>query len=240
MPTELLYLDQPYETKCESIVNRVEFTDLVVDKSLFYPTSFGQPNDRGEVIVDGKTFTIAEAWSDGLWVHLMSLYDPYPQDIAGKSVQQIVDWKVRLLHMRFRSAMFVVGGVAYTQLKCGSRMNQTYDDQSWIDILTETDLTEEMVKSLEAGANQIVQAGIPIKNKYISKQEFAADPVLMYYSKNKIPDYDKIRVAEIEGLPTQFDMGTQVKNTSEIGKITIKTTLVKGKISKRLALNLEI
>ncbi|MCL4342579.1 MAG: alanyl-tRNA editing protein [Candidatus Thermoplasmatota archaeon] len=240
MPTELLYLDRPYETECISTVTQVEFTDLVVDRSIFFPTGFGQPNDRGKVIIDGKEFVIAEAWSDGLFVHLMSLYDPYPQDIAGKSVKQVIDWNIRHIHMRFRSAMFLVAGIAYEKLKCLTRMNETYDDQSWIDLLTDKDLSDELVKDIEAAANEKMASALPITSRYISKEEFARNGTLMFLNKNSIPDYEKIRVTEIPGLATQFDMGIQVKNTSEIGKITIKTTLVKGKINKRLIINLAL
>ncbi|MCL4314258.1 MAG: alanyl-tRNA editing protein [Candidatus Thermoplasmatota archaeon] len=237
MPTELLYLDNTYGKECESTCTMVEFTDLVVDKSIFYPTSFGQPNDRGTVIIDGKSFEIVDTWIDGLWVHLMS-HDTYPQDIVGKKVSQKINWDLRYSRMRFRGAMFLISGIAYNEIKCTSRINQTYDDQSWVDLITDGDLTEDIVRNIEEKANQMVSAGLPITTRYITREEFGSNPDSMFLNKNQIPDYDRIRVTEIEGLPSQFDMGTQVANTSEIGKVTIKTTQIKGKLSKRLVVNL--
>lgn len=237
MPTELLYLDNPYGKECESTCTMVEFTDLVVDRSIFYPTSFGQPNDRGMVTIDGKNFEIVDSWIDGLWVHLMS-HDTYPQDIVGKKVIQKINWDLRYNRMRFRSAMFLISGIAYNEMKCTSRINQTYDDHSWVDLITDSDLTEDMVRNIEEKVNHMVSSKIPIKTRYITKQEFSSNAELMFLNKDQVPDYEKIRITDIEGLPMQFDMGTQVANTEEIGKVTIKTTQVKGKLSKRLVLNL--
>ncbi len=236
MATELVYLNDAYSTKCESKVAFVEFTDLVADRSVMVPSVDGQPNDRGKVTIDGKSFPIVDVWTDGTSVHLISL-DTYPQDITGHSVSQSVDWGVRHLHMRFRTALFILAGLAYKHFGAGSRINQTYDDQAWIDINVD-EMTEEMVKTLEEEANIYVSRKVAVSNRYLTKQEFTENSSLMAFSKGKVPDLDNTRICEIEGLPLQPDQGTQVKNTEEVGKISIKTSLVKGKISRRLTVTL--
>lgn len=236
MPTEHLYLEDSYGKQSESKAVMVEFTDLTVDKSIFFPTGEGQPNDRGYVEIEGKKYVIVDTWQDGVWVHLISL-DTYPQDIAGKNVNQFIDWDVRYIHMRHRSALYLLAGLAYRDHKAVTRINQTYDDQSWMDIYVD-DLTEEMVSKLVEDANQIVQQGQEIKNYYIERKEFEGNSQLMELSRGKVPDYERIRLCRIGDLPLQPDMGTQVRNTSEIGVINVKTSLVKGKISNRITITL--
>jgi alanyl-tRNA synthetase/misacylated tRNA(Ala) deacylase len=236
MGTEFLYISDPYGKECESKAVMVEFTDLVVDRSIMYPTSEGQPNDRGWVEIDGKRYDIVDVWIDGVWIHLMS-QDTYDQNIAGKVVFQHLDWDIRYVHMRFRSAMYLLSSLAYKNLNATTRINQTYDDNSWIDIYKD-DLTEENVKELENEANEIVSKGVEISNIYMSRDEFQNNPQLMDILKNRVPDMEKIRMFKIEGLPMIPDMGTQVKNTSEIGKINLKTSLLKGKINKRITITL--
>ncbi len=236
MPTDHIYLDDPYGKECDSKAVMVEFTDLTVDRSIFFPTGEGQPNDKGYVEIEGKKYIIVDTWKDGVWVHLMSL-DTYPQDIAGKEVKQFIDWDIRYIHMRFRTAMYLLSALAYREFGATTRLNQTYDDQSWMDIYVD-DLTEEMVNRLQELANGHVSEGLEVKNTYVSKDEYQANEQLMGITKGKIPDYEKIRLCGIGDLPAQPDMGTQVANTSEVGTINIKTSLVKGKLNKRITITL--
>lgn len=236
MPTEHIYLDDQYGKECDSKAVMVEFTDLTVDRSIFYPTGEGQPNDRGYVEIGGKRFDIVDTWKDGLWVHLISL-DTYPQDIEGSEVKQFVNWDVRYIHMRHRTALYLMSALAFRDYGATTRINQTYDDQSWMDIYTE-ELTEEMVNKLVENANTIAASKVPVKTSYISKDDFEKNEQLMQVSKGKVPDYENIRICTIGDLPPLPDMGTQVANTGEIGTINVKTSLVKGKLNKRITITL--
>ncbi|QRF74698.1 Alanyl-tRNA deacylase AlaX-M [Thermoplasmatales archaeon] len=238
MKTELLFQADPFRKECDSKVIFVEFTDLVVDSTVLYPTGDGQPNDKGSVTIDGKDFEIVDTWQDGTWVHLISL-DTYPQNIVGNVVHQTVNWDVRYIHMRFRTALFIIGGLAYKQLGATVRINQTYDDQAWIDINFDGDLTEEQLKKIEADSNAIVQGKYEVKYSYVSKEQFSSDSEMMKINRDKLPDYEKIRMVKIDDLPLQHDIGTQVSNTGDVGKIVFKTTMVKGKLSKRVTITLE-
>lgn len=237
MDTELLYLDDSYLKECEGTVKWFEFTDLVVDRTVFYPTGGGQPNDKGQVIIDGRTYPINDTWQDGTDVHIMSL-DTYSMDIKGKPVQQIIDWDIRYGHMKFRTALKALTSVAYRLYGATNRINQTYEDQAWVDLQLD-EINEDVVKTLEEETNKVLKGGVETETFYLSRQEFEKDKDLMAISKNEVPDFDQIRILKIGDLPLQHEIGTNVKNTSEVGTIKFKTTLVKGKISKRLAVFLE-
>lgn len=237
METELLYLEDAYLKECDGIVKWFEFTDLIVDRTVFYPTGGGQPNDKGHVVIDGRTYPINDVWSDGNEVHIMSL-DTYSEDIKGKPVHQVLDWDVRYQHMKFRTALKVITSMAFKLYGATNRINQTYEDQAWVDIEVD-EINEEMVKTLEEETNKILKGGIDTETFYLSKGEFERDGDLMKISKGEVPDSEKIRILKIGDLPLQHDIGINVKNTSEVGAVKFKTTLIKGKISKRITVLLE-
>ncbi len=237
MDTELLYLDDSYLKECDGTVRWFEFTDLIVDRTVFYPTGGGQPNDKGKVIIDGKEYIINDTWQDGTDVHIMSM-DTYSEDIKGKPVHQIIDWDVRYGHMKFRTALKVITSTAYQLYGASNRLNQTYEDQAWIDLEVD-EINEDMVKELEEESNKNLRSDLETETFYLSREEFKNDKDLMAISKNEVPDFEKIRVLKIGELPLQHEIGTNVKKTGEVGNVKFKTSLVKGKISKRITVFLE-
>ncbi|MEM0157916.1 MAG: alanyl-tRNA editing protein [Thermoplasmataceae archaeon] len=236
METKLLYLDDHYRKEADGKAVWHEFTDLVVDQTIFYPTSDGQPNDRGKVIIDGKEYVIVDTWLDGDNVHLMS-HDTFPDDINGKPVHQILDWDIRYMHMRFRSALKIILALAYRDLGATMRINQTYDDQAWFD-LEYKEVSEDLIRKLIESANDLIKKDIPIELSYVDKETFMRDQDKMKMCKGRVPDFAKIRIMHIDGLPDQMEFGTEVAKTSEIGTIDYKTSMVKGKVSNRVTITL--
>jgi misacylated tRNA(Ala) deacylase len=53
------------------------------------------------------------------------------------------------------------------------------------------------------------------------------------------PEITSVRVVEIEGLDLQADGGTHVSNTRQVGRIRVVKHESKGKINKRLRIELD-
>ena len=53
------------------------------------------------------------------------------------------------------------------------------------------------------------------------------------------PEVKELRIVEIPGIDLQADGGTQVKNTSEIGKISLVSVENKGKNNRRMYYTLD-
>lgn len=237
METKQLYLEDQYKKEATGTAIWHEFTDLIIDETIFYPTSDGQPNDRGKVIIDGVEYIIVDTWSDGDNIHLMS-HDTFPDDVDGKEVKQILDWDVRYIHMRFRTALRILSGLAHKLFGATMRINQTYDDQAWVDLELD-EITQEQVEKLFAEANSVAQSGKEVTFSYMPREQFLNEEEMVKIAKGRVPDYDSIRIVHIEGVPDQMEFGTNVNNTSEIGQIEFKTNLVKGKISRRINITLK-
>jgi misacylated tRNA(Ala) deacylase len=98
----------------------------------------------------------------------------------------------------------------------------------------------ELVHEIEEKVNTEIRAGRPISVRILPREEAEQIPDLIRTKINLLPDsLTKIRVVEIEGLDLQADGGTHVANTSEIGAFRIVGHKSKGKINKRLKIELE-
>ncbi|MGC8608972.1 MAG: alanyl-tRNA editing protein [Thermoplasmata archaeon] len=235
MKTQALYLDDSYLKEIDAKIIFSEFTDMTVDRSVFYPTTYGQPNDTGKIIIDGKEYGIVDVIYDGEYIHLISL-DTYPKDAAGKIVHQVINWDIRFTHMKFRSALRIISGIAFKKFGVPSRINETYDDRAWIDI-EKDDMKDEEAKEIMDEANEIVKNNVEIKTKYISQDEYMNNEDLRKLGIHEDFGSDRVRLVGIGELPFQPDFGTHVKKTGEIGEIKYKTSKIKGKISNRITIN---
>ena len=237
MGTKHSYLEDPYRKESSGTVTFVEFTDIIVDDSILFPVSYGQPNDKGAIYIDEKKFEIVDVWDDGEGIHLIS-HDTYPQDCKGKTIRQEVDWDIRYNHMKFRTAMRVIAGISYEKYGATHRLNQTYEDYAWID-LEFAEISEEIVREIEAESNKILASAIEPTYRVLSREQFLNDKGLMAITKSKVPDIPEIRTVKIGTLPEMMEMGTLVKNTSEAGTVVLKTNLIKGKVGTRLTVTMK-
>jgi misacylated tRNA(Ala) deacylase len=76
--------------------------------------------------------------------------------------------------------------------------------------------------------------------RILPRAEAFAIPDLIRTKINLLPEgISEVRVVEIVGLDMQADGGTHVHNTSEVGKIRVVDYKSKGKINKRIYVELD-
>ena len=92
-----------------------------------------------------------------------------------------------------------------------------------------------MTKEIEEKINLEVQKDRKISVDFLPRKEAFEIPDLIRTKVNLLPESLKIiRTINIEGLDLQADGGTHVSSTSEVGYISITGHESKGKINKRL------
>jgi len=101
-------------------------------------------------------------------------------------------------------------------------------------------LQQELIKEIEEKINVEVGNARPVRNRTIARSEAETIPDLIRTKINLLPKgIQQVRVVEIDGLDLQADGGTHVRNTSEVGTIRVVDYKSKGKINKRIYLELD-
>jgi misacylated tRNA(Ala) deacylase len=101
-------------------------------------------------------------------------------------------------------------------------------------------LRQELVKEIEGKINQEVRSERPVHVEILPREVAFQIPDLIRTKINLLPEgITEVRVIEIEGLDLQADGGTHVANTREVGHIRIPNYKSKGKINKRIWIELD-
>lgn len=237
--TERLYYLDSYKQEFEAEIVSVSPDGQMVafDRTLFFATGGGQPNDTGKVVIADEEYEITDVTSsDGTTWH--KLDRTIPSEFIGREVKAAIDWGRRYGHMRHHTALHLLNGVGYHAFGALVTGAQVYNDHARID-LTLDDLGQERVEYLEREANVAIDKALPILAREVTQAEAAQMPELIRTLNAMPPQMARIRTVEIEGLDRQFCGGTHVRNASEVGKLKISGTRSKGKQNKRIEIVLE-
>jgi misacylated tRNA(Ala) deacylase len=94
---------------------------------------------------------------------------------------------------------------------------------------------KDLVETIEAAVNQEVASARPVRVAILPREEVFKIPDLIRTKINLLPEgIPQVRTVEIVGLDLQADGGTHVHNTSEVGRIRVVDYKSKGKINKRI------
>jgi misacylated tRNA(Ala) deacylase len=101
-------------------------------------------------------------------------------------------------------------------------------------------LQGDFVRQVEAAINKEVENARDIRVKILPRDEAFQIPDLIRTKINLLPEgIQLVRTVEIIGLDLQADGGTHVHNTREVGRIRVTDYKSKGKINKRMYIELE-
>ncbi len=233
--TELLCQQDSYikEFDAQVVGMDVEARTVILDRTAFYPGGGGQPEDLGLLVVNGTEYLVIKVKKQGAnALHFIGGEEPLPEVDA--DVHGIIDWERRYQLMRTHTAMHVLCGVVfrdYGALVTGGNMEPL---KGRMDFEFET-MRGELVKEIEESINIEAQKGHDVKVAVLPREEAFQIPDLIRTKINLLPEgITEIRTIEIVGLDLQADGGTHVRNTSEIGQIRVTDYKSKGKINKRI------
>jgi misacylated tRNA(Ala) deacylase len=213
---------------------------IVLDRTVFYPGGGGQPSDRGIVLraSDGRSWTVRAARkSAGDIAHELDPVDAGPPE-RGDVLTVDLDWARRFALMRTHTALHALCGVVwrdYGALVTGGNMEP---GSGRMDFEFER-MSGELVDQIEASVNTELAERREVRVNVLSRDDAFAIPDLIRTKINLLPPgIEHIRTIEIVGLDLQADGGTHVANTSEVGGIRVTGYESKGRINKRIRLEL--
>lgn len=211
--TERLYYQDSYLKEFRAkVLKKIKIdnqTAVVLDETAFYPTSGGQPYDKG-VIQDVPVVEVVEEGDEIIHILKKELKEKINSEVVGK-----IDWKRRFDHMQQHSGQHILSAAFEKLWNADTVSFYLGDEICTLDIMKDN-ITSEEVKKAEILSNNIVLENKPIK-VYFVNQERANELNL-----RKIPPQkEDIRIVEIKGFDICACCGTHCGTTGEVGLIKI-------------------
>jgi len=238
--TDLLCLTDSYLHFFEASVTSIatEHHGITLDRTAFYPGGGGQPSDFGFISFGDNHLPIKRAQKVGGKI-IHKLEDDFPLPEVGDLVTGMVNWEHRYKTMRTHTAMHILCGVIFRNYGASVTGGNMEPLKGRMDFEFET-MKRELVDEIDLAINEEVENARPVKIYSLSREEAFQIPDLIRTKINLLPEgIKKVRIVEIEGLDIQADGGTHVANTSEVGKIRVVDYKSKGKINKRIYVELD-
>ena len=209
--TQRLYFDQPDVLHFDAGVVRCNEarTEVVLDRTAFYPTSGGQPHDTG-VLADVPVVDVTEDGDDV--VHHLSA--PLPRHIS--RVQGTVDPTRRRDFTQQHSGQHLLS--ALLQDRFGWPTVSIHIGREWCTLdLRANAVSASALTEAEEIVNQLVTDNLPVT---ISYEDAASAQGLRKPSKRK----GTIRIVTIDGIDRNACGGTHVGSTGAIGPVLLRGT----------------
>ena len=237
--TTPLFRDDAYLRKAPGTVKTITTEGgIVLDASLFYATSGGQPGDGGVLRWDGQELEIATAQKGQGDDIVLLPAAPSSLPAVGQEVEQEIDWDRRYRHMRVHTALHLLSVVIPLPVSGGA----ITAEKGRLDF-DMPDAPEDK-DALEADLNRLIGLEMDVTTEWITDAELDAQPDLVKTMSVAPPrGSGQIRLVRIGVGPETADLqpcgGTHVANTAEIGRVKLGKIEKKGRQNRRVYLHLE-
>lgn len=232
--TEALFRDDSYLKELEATVVAInDRGGIILDRTVFYATSGGQPGDTGRLErADGSHIAIAATVTGETKDEIIHVPAPdQPVPVVGEKLKAVIDWNRRHLLMRMHTACHLLSVVCPFPITGAA----VAEDDSRVDLdIPDTGYSKEEVT---AKLMELVRADHPVSIEWITDEQLAANPG-MVKSKNVRPPSGTGRIrlvliGENASVDSQPCGGTHVARTGEVGEIHIGKIEKKGRENRR-------
>ena len=208
--TKRLYYTDPYQREFTArILERRPLKQglgIVLDQTLFYPSSGGQPCDHGTL----NDSPILDVFEEGeTIIHVLK------KDIAGETTQGRIEWARRFDHMQQHTGQHILSA-AFEQLGMSTVSFHLGEEFCTIDLNRETVPATEIARAEEI-ANRIVLENRPLTARYYEPDELAALPLRKAPTKT-----ENIRIVAIQEFDYSPCGGTHCRFSGEVGPIKVR------------------
>jgi alanyl-tRNA synthetase len=218
--TRRLYYDDAYEKEFEARVVYCEVLPpdlragitgtvwgLMLDRTAFYPTSGGQPNDLGK-IGDANVLDVRDEGEEIL--HLVDRKPSHPD------VNCCIHWPRRFDHMQQHTGQHLLSAMFQERFGLPTVSFHLGAEICTID-LRGPEPTEKILEGAERAANQVVFEDRPVNVRYGT-----ADQLSRLGVRKEVDREGILRAIEIEAADLQPCGGTHVKSTGQIGVMLVR------------------
>ena len=231
--TEALFLDQPKLREAMARVVSADAAGIVLDRTIFYARSGGQPGDTGVVRwSDGEARIADTVKGEGASIVLVPA-EGSPLPAPGTEVEASIDWDRRHQLMRMHTAMHLLCSLIKGAAVTGGSVGL---DKSRLDF----DLPNPPPKEeLEEKLNALIEADLPVRFEWVDEARLDDDPGLVRTMSVQPPrGTGRLRLMRIGTDDSLVDLqpcgGTHVSRTGEIGRMRITKIENKGRQNRRI------
>ena len=184
---------------------------LTLDRTAFYPTGGGQPNDTG-TLGEARVVDCIDAEDAGV---LHVIQGPTPE--IGDTVHGKIDWLRRLDHMQQHTGQHILSAAFMKLFNAPTRSFRVLEHECEIDVALDNPSDERIEQAVDL-ANQVIWECRRIQIRQVTSAEAATLPL------RKEPSREgELRVIEIDGFDLTPCGGTHAKSTGEVGVIAVRS-----------------
>lgn len=207
------------------VVSLKKRTALIFDRSVCYAEMGGQVGDQGELIINGKTYSIIDTQKKGdLWLHFIEEGQAPEQSSSGLlrikiSRRSAIERHHTATHLLHHALHKIVSSEISQKGSFVGNEKLTFDFNS-------APLTEDQLQKIEHLINEEIVRNFPVSWAEFSHASIKDRSDIMQFFGDKYGD--RVRVVQIGGIPGALDGfsmelcgGTHVKSTGELGSFRI-------------------
>ena len=226
-----LFRNDSYLKTCSSKIIEILDEGIVLDNNVFYPEGGGQPGDVGNVNCNNKSFEITNTKYIDKKIVLC---------LEGSSIFNLnqemfceINWTRRFNIMQVHTCLHLLCSIIKAPVTGG----QINEGKGRLDFDLESKPDKDFIMEK---INKLIKGNFDVKISNITEEELDKNPELVRTMAVKPPrGSGMIRMISIgENVDYQPCGGTHVKNTSEINLVTKVKVENKGRMNKRVILEL--
>jgi alanyl-tRNA synthetase len=211
--TERMYRTESYAREMTATVLEAKALtgnlEVVLDRTIFYPTAGGQSNDLG-MLEGRKVLDVRGLKSETTVVHVLEGEAPLE---IGSGVTGSIDWARRFDLMQQHTGEHILGQAFY---RLEAHVIAVNMEREICTLDLEQTISEEKALEAELAANQAIWAGHEIRCYEVRDSEISSVPL------RRTPKVSgMIRVVQIGDYDFSACGGTHLKNSSEVGMVKI-------------------
>lgn len=205
--TERLYYTDSYlaEFRARVVGTDADGLRVCLDRTAFYPSSGGQPNDTGTL----AGVAVVDVIDEGERIIHVTAAPMTAGEVEGR-----IDWRRRFDHMQQHSGQHLLSAVLTDLFGSPTVSFHLGAESSTIDVAASS-LEPKQILAAEERANELVAENLPIA---VSFEEAAAVKDLRKESDRE----GTLRIVSIEGYDRSACGGTHVHATGEIGPVLLR------------------
>lgn len=209
MREALAFYEDSYRRELETRVHAVERGAVILDRTIFFPTTADIQGDTGSISIDGRSYPVKMAiWADSDRRQVAHVLDePTSQIPIGAPATSMIDWGRRYLRMRAHTALHMVACVLPFPIVDGA----LFDGYGYKDFAVSR--SGVRAADIERLVAYFLDQGLAVQERWIERQHIQGHHHLRLVPNDGGRDFRTIQIGE---LPPELCDGLHVHVTTEV------------------------